>query len=98
MSNIVTSTDYANPQRPLPIRAFNLLAGLASSAGELVGFDVKSSLAMDDLLEAARKATGHDDFGDDYYRVPLGVLLDSLEREAKLNPLGRTIMAGRITG
>jgi NAD(P)-dependent dehydrogenase (short-subunit alcohol dehydrogenase family) len=98
MSSIETSTDYAHPARPLPIRAFNLLAGLAESAGSTVGFHVQASLEMDALLEAARRETGHDDFGDPYFREPLEVLLRSLETEARLNPLGRTIMRTRIVG
>jgi NAD(P)-dependent dehydrogenase (short-subunit alcohol dehydrogenase family) len=98
MATIETSTDYAHPQRPLPIRAFNLLAGLAESAGSTVGLSVQASLEMDALLEAARRETGHDDFGDSYFREPLAVLLRSLENEARLNPLGRTIMRMRIVG
>jgi NAD(P)-dependent dehydrogenase (short-subunit alcohol dehydrogenase family) len=98
MSSVVTSTDYAHPQRPLPIRAFNLLAGLAETAAATVGTSLQASLEMDALLGAARRETGCDDFGDPYFREPLSVLLRSLESEARLNPLGRTIMRTRIVG
>jgi len=91
-SNLVTSTDYAHPKRPLLVRAFNRLGSAARRLG------LETSLDFDDLLAAARKATGLDDFGDDYFREPLRVLLRSLEDEARLHPLGRTIMRGRIVG
>jgi hypothetical protein len=40
------------------------------------------------LLDAARAATGLDDFGDPTFRDGLEVLLDALEREGKLNDIG----------
>ena len=43
------------------------------------------------LLAAASKATGLHDFGDEGFRQPLRVLLDALEREAQLSPLGRLL-------
>jgi hypothetical protein len=72
------------PHRPLPIRAFNALGRSASRLG-VRGF----SLAESSLLSAARAETGLDDFGPDTFRAGLGVLLASLERDAKLNPFGR---------
>lgn len=47
------------------------------------------SLAEDDLLEAAVRRAGSADFGGEEFRPGLGVLLDSLEREAELTTLGR---------
>jgi len=82
----VTSRNYSNPARPLFARAYNLALG-DGAAGE---FTVES------VLEDARRSTGLSDFGEPSFREPLAVLLDSLDREAKLNPLGRTIMRGRI--
>ncbi|MFN2425149.1 MAG: sulfotransferase, partial [Candidatus Binatia bacterium] len=92
MSRLVTSTDYAHPRRPLAVRVFNRVGALAARAGR------KSSLDLDDLLAAARRRVGHDDFGDDSFRAPLRMLLRSLEDEAQLHPFGRTIMRGRIIG
>src|SRR5688572_6705415 len=91
-SSLVTSTDYANPWRPLAVRVFNGAAALAARAG------VRSSLEFDSLLEAARRKAGLDDFGDPSFREPLRMLLRSLEEEAALHPFGRTIMRGRIVG
>lgn len=44
--------------------------------------------SIDDLHESAIRTTGLDDFGDDDYLEPLGVLLDSYANEAGLTELG----------
>jgi hypothetical protein len=44
-----------------------------------------------DLMARATRRTGLSDFGDDAFRAPLRLLLDSLEREAHLTTLGRVI-------
>lgn len=49
-------------------------------------------------MEAARRRTGLDDFGNDRFITPLAVLCDSIERQARLSPVGRLITAGRLTG
>ncbi|MDP6979003.1 MAG: sulfotransferase [Myxococcota bacterium] len=54
------------------------------------------SLAESSLLEEARKNTGLDDFGDPVFEEGLRRLLDSLEREAQLNPVGRLIAHGEV--
>ena len=72
------------PFRPLPIRAFNALGRAAARLG-VRGF----SLDEDSLLGAARQQTGLADFGPDTFRAGLRVLLDSLERDARLNAFGR---------
>ena len=43
---------------------------------------------VEDLHASATRATGLDDFGDDAYLEPLGVLLDSYRTEAGLTELG----------
>ena len=43
------------------------------------------------LIDAARSATGLDDFGDDSFREGLDILLRSLDSEADLNDRGREI-------
>ncbi|MGX6510732.1 sulfotransferase family protein [Rhodococcus sp. SJ-2] len=53
--------------------------------------------SIDDLHDAARTATGYDDFGEDEYLEGLKVLLDSFEREADLTPHGRVIARKMIT-
>lgn len=81
-----TSTHYAHPNRPLVARAFNRV-GAALPAQPLIAAD---------LLRAAQKSTGLDDFGEDTFREPLDRLVSSIDREARLHPLGRTIMRGRL--
>lgn len=92
MPPVVTSTDYTRPRRPWAIRALNGAGGAAARVG------LRASLDAGDLLAAARRTTGLDDFGDPYFREPLDVLLRSLEDEAALHPFGRLVMRGRITG
>ena len=49
------------------------------------------------LLETSRMRTGFDDFGDDLFREPLRILLDSFERDADLNLVGRICVRSEIT-
>jgi NAD(P)-dependent dehydrogenase (short-subunit alcohol dehydrogenase family) len=87
-SHLVTSTDYAHPRRPGPVRLYNRVGRLRSS----------SAFELDDLLGAARHSTGLTDFGDPFFRAPLAVLIDSIDREAHLHSFGRAIVRGRLLG
>lgn len=89
-STLVTSTDYAHPHRPAPLRLFN---GVGAVVGEL---GLKASLDAEKLLAAAQKKTGLSDFGDPAGHEPLEVLCESIDREARLHTLGRSIMRGRL--
>lgn len=82
-SQLVTSTDYAHPRRLAAIRLANRLGAARR-------------IEVEPLLDAARLATGLDDFGDPAFREPLAVLLDSVNREARLHPVGAAIFAGRV--
>jgi hypothetical protein len=74
------------PRLPAPVRAFNWGGRRLRRIGvPLVRLDETS------LLKAARKKTGLDDFGSDYFRTGLRRLLKSLEEEAELSMLGRII-------
>jgi len=74
------ATDY---QRR-PLRILNgTLRGLRS-----VGL-ARFPLDRDSLLARARQDTGLEDFGDERFLEPLQHLLDALEAEADLNPIGR---------
>jgi len=75
------------------IRTANALGSLVSRAGlRLVSLDER------DLLDAACRATGLDDFGDDDFREPLGLLLFCLEREADLTLVGRIAARRDLVG
>lgn len=86
-----TSTDYRNPYRPKLVRVANRVAGgLAKLPPLRVALDEGS------LLEAARKKTGLDRFGDPDFHEPLRRLIASIEDEARLHPLGRIITRARL--
>ena len=65
-----------------------------NSLGENLGDAGRSMVSLDQetVLRAAVENTGLDDFGDDWFRKPLRLLLRSLEQDAELTLLGR-IMA-----
>ena len=84
-----TSTDYANPYRPLPIR-------LANTVGRGLGGWAWPSFAPDDLMAAAARAEGLGDFGDGSFRPALQVLVNSIESEANLHPVGAKITRDRL--
>jgi Sulfotransferase family len=50
------------------------------------------------LLDAARRRTGLGDFDGDEFREPLRLLLEGLETEARLTPLGRLVARGDLLG
>jgi hypothetical protein len=56
----------------------------------------KSVLSKESLMGAARKATGLDDFGIDFWEEPLDIMLKSINEEARLHPIGRFITRQRI--
>jgi hypothetical protein len=76
----------ALPSRPLGLRVLNG-AGRALRGVGLPLLDLDAA----DLCTRATRATGLDDFGDDAFREPFGLLVDGLEHEASLTLLGRII-------
>jgi len=85
-----TSRRYDHPYRPLPIAGFNKLGRALEAAGAL------RPLEEGALLAAARRRTGLRDFGEEWFREPLRVLIDSINAEARLTPVGRFIQRTRI--
>jgi len=74
------------PRLPPALRWLNRAAGAARRLGlPLASLDEAS------LVRAAVREAGADDFGEGPFLEPLRRLLDSLEREARLTWLGRTI-------
>jgi hypothetical protein len=71
---------------PWPVATFNAVGRVAALAGGRIRLDEAS------LVRAARRASGLHTFADESFREPLRVLLDSLERESQLHPLGRMIV------
>jgi len=77
-------TTFKFPHRPLPIRFLNWLG----KAMEHLGISMVN-LSEISLLTAAQRQTGLYDWGDESFRIPLRILLESLEEEAKFNLVGR---------
>lgn len=76
--------------RPAWVEDLNTIGSSLGGPGHVVRLDAES------LLEAATSQTGLDDFGDDGWREPFGVLLDAIENEAKLNLVGRVLTRSEI--
>ncbi|CAA0109194.1 Uncharacterised protein [Halioglobus japonicus] len=79
-STHLKATDYHRK----PIRVLNTALRGARKLGL-----ARISLDRDTLIAAARKATGLRDFGDESFLEPMQLLINALESEADLNPLGR---------
>lgn len=76
---------WASPQRPRWVRLLNQLGSNLGDGSALVPLDEAS------LLATAQRLTGLDDFGDDEWREPFGILLADIENEANLNLTGRLL-------
>jgi len=79
------------PYRPRAIAAFHALCAKLETRGVRI-----ARLREEELLRDARARTGLHDFGDECFREPLRVLIDSIEREARLHPVGRLITRARL--
>ena len=88
----VTST-FDRPYRPAAIAVANRLGRLLSGVG--IG---GKPITVGGVLSDARRKMGLSDFGDEGFFEPLEVLVDSINREAALNPIGHLIIRGRIVG
>ena len=57
--------------------------------GRLLGRRALGTFRAENLLDAARRKTALDDFGSPPFGEPLRRLIESMEAEARLNPMGR---------
>ncbi|HVP80735.1 MAG TPA: sulfotransferase [Thermodesulfobacteriota bacterium] len=60
-----------------------------NAGGRLLGRRAMARFQEKDLLDVARRQTGLGDFGDTSFLEPLRRLIESMEAEARLNPVGR---------
>lgn len=72
---------------------FNLINSVWGST-YLIGTEIK--LTKDHLIKLARKQTALQSIGADFWEEPLERLLDSVNREAQLTPIGRFITQKRL--
>jgi Sulfotransferase family len=87
------ATFHSRPHRALQIRLLNTIGRVSRRLG-FAG----PSLEEGSLIDAARAETGLDDFGSERFRNGLRMLLECLESEARLSPVGRTAARREITG
>ena len=79
----------------LAVQLYNGVQRLAQALGRTPpGFAASEA----SLLEAACKATGLTDFGDDGFRKHLTMLLRAYDEEAQLTPFGRMMVQGELSG
>lgn len=78
------------PRAPWVDRLIALGANLGDGGRSLVPLDA------DALLRDACRVTGLDDYGDGWFREPLGIFVRSLEEEARLHLLGRLMARAEI--
>ncbi len=93
MSSEEITSRFDRPYRPAPIAVANRLGRALSKVG--IG---GKPITVHGVLSDARRKVGLDDFGDEAFLEPLGVLVESINREARLNPVGHQIIRGRIVG
>ncbi len=89
------STPLPPPHRPLSLRAIHAGLGATLRASRGLGFEILS-LSDENLIASARRATRLEDFGPDGFEAGLQMLLDSLEQDAALNPMGRILARRQI--
>lgn len=83
--------DEGSPQIRPWVASFNALGeNLGAGAASLVSLDPEA------LMQAARRATGLDDFGDSDFEEPLEVFCRALEEEGELTLLGRVLARSEI--
>lgn len=85
----VAIDDLAEPRFTGPVA--EMLRAVEPMAAQL-------SFALDDVLAQAREETGLDDFGDDWFREPMGVVLRSLDTEGGLSAFGRVSVHSQMVG
>lgn len=71
---------FENPYRPLWLRGINWTGETLRCGGIPL-----LKLSEQSLLSAATSETGLSDWGDESFRLPLRILLESLEKDANLN-------------
>ena len=81
-------------------KALRAVVRSTNPAGALLERTGISPVSLDEeaLLAAARRATGLTDMGDESFREPLRLVLQGLEREARLTLVGRLAARGDVVG
>ncbi|MEP7015987.1 MAG: sulfotransferase [Verrucomicrobiota bacterium] len=83
-------TTLAQTRSRIPIRALN-------RCGALIGKIRPTTVRPEELIEVAQRRTGLTDFGGTEFLEPLSRLLESCQREAQLNVIGRIALRADVT-
>jgi hypothetical protein len=67
----------------------SFIVRMINAGGRLLGPYARAGLTQERLISSACRKTGFDDFGALSFHEPLRRLIDSMETEADLNPVGR---------
>jgi len=89
----IRATPQWRPHPPLQLRLLNA----AGRTVQRLGFG-RPTLDEASLIEAAHEETGLEDFGPDRFRSGLRTLIESLEHESRLSPLGRAAARREFVG
>jgi hypothetical protein len=92
----VASAGRADDARARPVSG---TAGFVASSLRAVwrsGIATRPVLDGEAMVAHASGLEGHDDFGPDHWRAPFALLVDALNSEADLNPIGRTLAYGQL--
>lgn len=81
-----SSLTFEKPYRSLRYRLLNWGVNALTSVGLPLDY-----LDEETLLGEAQRVTGLNNFGDESFRIPLQIVLESLNKEAHLNTLGRAL-------
>jgi hypothetical protein len=84
-------TTWEQTRAPLPVRLVNRVAVGLSQLGIR-----RSDVTAADLIDRARRNTGLDDFGPGDFFEPLSRLLESCQRQARLNFVGRVALTSDL--
>jgi hypothetical protein len=84
-------------KKPLCAVGASLLSGVNAVSRTLLN-NGRSFVKLDEagLIAESRKRTGLNDFGGEAFRKPLGILLQSFEKDADLNLVGRICVHSQI--
>lgn len=93
MSSAEITSRFGKPYRPRAVALANRMGRALSKLG--IG---GKPITVRGVLSDARRKARLDDFGDEGFLEPLEVLVHSINREARLNPVGHMIIRGRIVG
>jgi len=92
----IAIADRSLTRRPIqrvPVKIMNAVG----SGFRRLGIE-RTRLDAHSMCREAVRRTGLDDFGNESFRQPLEVLLDSIQREAHLHPVGRSLIRQQIVG